>query len=178
MRASTVNAYRITMAVIGTLVAIAAAAISVTYFAFLVLPICLAAGGVALWLTSAARSVRFPIAAAAAGALCLAVPTVVYVSNQGNWNQPGTQWLLFPLLFGVLLLGVTPFGVYVRYVARPVTTLAGGPALVVASAVAFWWLLNVDSSRADLYMYRLHAVFVCVYAVIGTILVADRLLPR
>ena len=30
----------------------------------------------------------------------------------------------------------------------------------------------VDAARADLSMYRLHAVFVCVYVVFGTILVA------
>jgi hypothetical protein len=86
--------------------------------------------------------------------------------------------LLLPLLVGVLLLGVNAFGVDVRYVACPATTLVGGPALVVAAALAFWWLLDVDAGRADLYMYRLHAVFVCVYAVLGTILVADRWLPR
>jgi hypothetical protein len=63
-----------------------------------------------------------------------------------------------------------------RYVVRPVTTLVGGPALVSAAAVAFWWLVNVDSGRADLYMYRLHAAFVCVYGVLAAILVADRLL--
>jgi hypothetical protein len=82
------------------------------------------------------------------------------------------------LLFGVLLLGATAFGVYVRYVTRRVTTLVGGPALVVTCASAFWWLMLVDAARADLSMYRLHAVFVCVYVVFGTILVADRLLNR
>ena len=86
--------------------------------------------------------------------------------------------MLCPLLFGVLLLGATAFGVFVRYVTRRVTTLVGGPALVVTSASAFWWLMLVDAARADFSVYRLHAVFVCVYVVFGTILVADRLLNR
>jgi hypothetical protein len=72
------------MAVIGTLLAVAAAAVSAAYVAIVVLPFCLAVGGLPLWVISGARSVRFPITAAIAGALCLAVPTVVYVGNQGN----------------------------------------------------------------------------------------------
>jgi hypothetical protein len=170
-----VNAYRTAMAVIGTFVTIVAAAVSVIYFAFIVLPFCIVLGYTALWLISGSRSVRVPITVAIVGAFCLVSPTVVYIGNEGNWNQPGTQWSLLPLVVGVVLLGANAFAIYVRYVAGRVTTLVGGAALVVASGVAFWWLVLVDASRADLYMYRLDTLFVSVYGLLGTILVADRL---
>jgi hypothetical protein len=170
-----VNAYRTAMAVMGTFVAIAAAVLAATYAAFVVLPFCLVLGYVALWSVSRSRSVRVPISVAIVGAFCLVLPTVVYIGNEGNWNQPGTQWLLLPLLVGIVLLGANALAIYVRYVAGSLATFVGGPALVVACGMAFWWLLHVDSGRADLYMYRLHAVFVCVYSLLGTILVADRL---
>jgi hypothetical protein len=79
------------------------------------------------------------------------------------------------LLVGIVLLGANAFAIYIRYVAGSLATFVGGLALVVACGMAFWWLLHVDSGRADLYMYRLHAVFVCVYSLLGTILVADRM---
>jgi hypothetical protein len=170
-----VNAYRTATAVMGTFVGIAAAALSATYAAFVVLPFCLVLGYVALWSISRSRSVRVPISVAIVGAFCLTSPTVVYIDNGGNWNQPGTQWLLLPLLVGIVLLGANALAIYIRYVAGSLATFVGGPALVVACGTAFWWLLQVDSGRADLYMYRLHAVFVCVYGLLGTILVADRL---
>jgi hypothetical protein len=170
-----VNAYKTAMAVMGTFVTIVAAAVSVIYFAFIVLPFCIVLGYVALWSISRSRSVRVPIGVAIVGAFCLISPTVVYIGNEGNWNQPGTQWLLLPLLVGIVLLCVNAFAIYVRCVAGSFATLVGGPALVVACGIAFWWLLHVDSSRADLYMYRLHAVLVCVYGLLGTILAADRL---
>ena len=159
----------------GTFVAIAAAVLSVSYLALLVLPFCIVLGYVALWSVSRSRSVRVPIGVAIVGAFCLILPTVVYIGNEGNWNQPGTQWLLLPLLVGIVLLGANALAIYVRYVSGSLATFVGGPALVVACGMAFWWVLQVDSGRADLYMYRLHAVFVCVYGLLGTIVVADRL---
>jgi hypothetical protein len=170
-----VNAYRTAMAVIGTFVGIAAAVLSAPYAAFVVLPFCIVLGYVALWSISLSRRVRVPISVAIVGAFCLISPTVVYIGNEGNWNQPGTRWLLLPLLVGIVLLEANALAIYVRYVAGSLAIFVGGPALVVASGMAFWWLLHVDSGRADLYMYRLHAVFVCVYSLLGTILVADRL---
>lgn len=172
------RAYRTAIAVIGTFVAIAAAAISTAYLAFVAFPFCLVLGYVALWQISRSRSVQVPIRVAILGILGLTPPTVVYVGNEGNWNQPGTQWLLLPFLIGIVLLGANAFAIYVRSVASRLATLVGGPALVVASGIAFWWLLHVDSGRADLYMYRLLTLFVCVYGLLGTILVADRLMGR
>jgi hypothetical protein len=90
-------------------------------------------------------------------------------------SEPGTRWLLLPLLVVIVLLEANALAIYARYVAGSLATFVGGPALVVAYGMAFWWLLHVDSGRADLYMYRLHAVFVGVYSLLGTILVADRL---
>jgi hypothetical protein len=67
----------------------------------------------------------------------------------------------------------------VRHQSRQLeSTLVGGPLLVVAAARAFWWLLQVDGGRADLYMYRLIASFARVHAILGTIVVADGLLCR
>jgi hypothetical protein len=74
-----------------------------------------------------------------------------------------------------VLLGANAFAIYVLYAAGSLATFVGGPALVVACGAVFWWLLHVDSGRADLYMYRLHAVFMCVYGLLGTIVVSDRL---
>jgi hypothetical protein len=173
-----VKAYRIAVAILGTFVAIAVAAITAAYLVLLALPFCMVVGFFALWLVARYRSVHVPIGAAIAGTLGLAVPSVVYIANQGNWNDPGTQWLLLPLLVGIVLLGATAFGIYVRDVAGGPATLIGGAALLVACPVAFWWLLQVDSGRADLYIYRLLAALVGVYAVLAAILAADRLLRR
>ena len=148
----------------GTFVAIAAAALSASYAAFVVLPFCIVLGYTALWLVSRSPSLRVPISVAIGAGVCLISPTFVYIGNEGNWNQPGTQWVLLPLLIGIVLLGANAFGIYVRYVAGSLATYVGGPALVAACGMAFWWLLHVDSGRADLYMYRLHAVFVCAYS--------------
>jgi hypothetical protein len=106
--------------------------------------------------------------------LALIAITIFYAATRGNWNHPGTQWLLLPVLAAIVVLGATPFAIYARHVASTLASLVGGPLLVAAAGTTFWWLLQVDAARADLYMYRLAAVLVCLYGPVGTILLADR----
>lgn len=168
------KSYRIAIAIAGTFVAAAAAAASAAYLAVLVLPFLIVVGYSALWLIQRSRSLRVPIGVGVAGILGLIALTVLYAGNRGNWNQPGTQWLLFPLLTGIVLLGANAFAIYARYVASNLASVVGGPALVAGAGMTFWWLLQVDAGRADLYMYRLSGVLACVYGLLGTILIADR----
>ena len=165
------------MAIVGTLIAAVAAAASAVYLAILVLPVLIVLAYTVFWVILRSRSVRRPIGAGIAGALPLVAVTVFYSGNGGNWNQPGTQWLLLALMLGIVVLGANAFAIYSRYVVSNVASLVGGPALVAAAGTAFWWLLQVDAARADLYMYRLAGVLLCVYGLLGTILLADRRWP-
>ena len=158
---SMVNVYRKAMAVMGTFVAIAAAAVPIIYFAFIVLPFCIVLGYTALWLISGSRSVRVPITVAIVGTLGLIAPTVVYIGNEGNWNQPGTQWLLLPLLVGTVLLGANAFAIYVRHVASRVTALVGSAALAWR-----WRRIPAAGARGlgqggPLYVSTRHALCLC-----------------
>jgi len=166
--------YRIAVAIVGTLIAALAAAATALYLAFLVLPFLVGLGALTVWLIVRSGNARVAIGVLGAGMLALIAFTVSYAVNGGNWNQPGTQWLFFLLLATIAVLGATPFAIYARYVASPAVSLVGGAALVVAAATMFWWLLQGDAGRADLYMYRLAAVIVCLYGVLGTTLIVDR----
>ena len=110
-----------------------------------------------------------PLGASILGLIAI---TIFDAANRGNWNQPGSQWLLLPVLAAIVVLGATAFAIYARYVARTLASLVDG--LVAAAGTTFWWLLQADDARADLYMYRLAAVLACLYGLLGTILLVDR----
>lgn len=55
--------------------------------------------------------------------------------NRGNWNQPGTRWLILPLITVIVLLAANAFAIYSRSVATDLASLVGGPALVVAAVI-------------------------------------------
>jgi hypothetical protein len=169
-----VRAYRVAFAIAGTMIAAVSAAVPMAYLALVALPVSAAFGYAALWVLQGSRDARGPVAAGGAAALVLIALAVFYSMNGGNWNQPGTQSLLLPLLAATMLLAANVFAVYVRFVAGRTASLAGGPALVAIAAVMFWWLLHVDAGRADLYLYRLTAVFASLSAAVTALVIADR----
>src|SRR5690242_93904 len=95
------NAYRIAVAIVGTLVVIVAAAVTALYLAILVLPVLIALGSVTLWLIQRSGNVRLPMGVLGASTLALIAIAIVYMGNRGNWNQPGARWLLLPLLAAI-----------------------------------------------------------------------------
>jgi hypothetical protein len=168
------KAYRIAIAIVGTLVAVIAAAVTALYLAILVLPLLIGLGSVILLMIQRSGHIRVPLGALGASILGLIAITIFDAANRGNWNQPGSQWLLLPVLAAIVVLGATAFAIYARYVESTLVSLVGGPALVAAAGTTFWWLLQADAARADLYMYRLAAVLPCLYGLLGTMLLVDR----
>lgn len=168
------NRYRIAIAIVGTFIAVVAATVTALYLAIVVLPLLIGLGYLTLWLIRRSGNVHVLIGVLGASTLALIAVTAFYAGNRGNWNQPGSQWLLLPLLATIVMLGATAFAIYARYVTSTLASLVGGPALVGAAATTFWWLLQADAARADLYMYRLATVIVCLYGLLGTILIVDR----
>jgi len=166
------NAFRLSIAILGILLSVVAASVSAAYLAFVLFPVLLIVGYVVFWLASS-TTLR-PQSIGAIGASALAVATAIYMNNHGNWNQPGMSWVLFIALGGIVLLGVNSFAIYVRYVTSTVITLCMGPFLLTSSAVGYWWLLSGDSSRADLYMFRADTLFVGLYSFIGLFLAINR----
>ena len=115
-----------------------------------------------------------PLLIGALGASALAITTAFYMSNGGNWNQRGLSWLILVALGGIALLGVNVFAIYVRCVTDKTIAFFGGPILLMASAAAYYWLLNVSAGRADLFMFRADAIFVGLYLLVGLACVVNR----
>src|SRR5262245_33012321 len=115
-----------------------------------------------------------PLLIGALGTSALAITTAFYLSNGGNWNQRGMSWVFLVALGGIALLGVNVFAIYVRYVTNETIAFFAGPILLMGSAAAYYWLLNVDAGRADLYMFRADALFVGLYLLVGLSCVVNR----
>jgi len=75
------------MAIVGTLVASAAAAASAVYLAIVIFPYLVVVGYVALWFMQRSASRRVPIGVGMAGTLALIALTVHYAGNRGNWKR-------------------------------------------------------------------------------------------
>jgi hypothetical protein len=167
-----VRAYRLTIAVLGAFLTVVTASLSAGILAFVLFPILVILGGNVLWL-GASRRFAAPVFGIL-GASALAGATAFYVSNHGNWNQPGMLWMVFVASGGVTLLGVNVFAIYVRHLTSNRITLFGGPILLVSSAAACWWLLSGEASRADVYVLRAVAFFVGIYLFVGLLFVVNR----
>ena len=115
-----------------------------------------------------------PLLLGALGASALAITTAFYMSNGGNWNQRGMVWVLLVSSGGITLLGVNVFAIYVRYLTNNTIAFFSGPILLVGSAAGYYWLLNVEAGRADLYMFRADALFVGLYLLVGLACVLNR----
>ena len=75
------------------------------------------------------------------------------------------------------MLGVNVFAIYVRCVTDKTIAFFGGPILLMGSAAAYYWLLNVSAGRADLYMFRADALFVGLYLFVGLACVVNHAQP-
>ena len=169
------RAYKLTIGVLGALLTIVAASVSAAYLAVVLFPLLFIVGVVIFIL---AYSPRFrPLLIGALGVSALAITTAFYMSNGGNWNQRGMLWVILVAPGGIALLGVNVFAIYVRYVTDKTVAFCGGPILLMASAAAYYWLLNVDSGRADLYMFRADALLVGLYLLVGLACVVNRAQP-
>ena len=166
--------YKLTIALIGTFLVIAAVTISVGYAAPVLFPLYLAEGYIALWLISISPAARGPVGAGILGAAALAIATFAYIAVRGNWNEPGKLWVLYPATGGVVLLGVNVFAIYLRHLTSNIVALLAGPALLISSTFAYYWFFNVDRTRADLYMIGADKVCAALYILLGIVLAVDR----
>jgi len=170
----TVKAYRLSIAVVGVFVVIVVATISAAYLAPMVFLPYAVIGYISLWLISKSATALRPVAVGIIGIFALAIATVTYAGNHGNWNQAGGFWVFITATGGIVLLGANVFAIYLRYLTSSVIACLGGPALLVSSAIAYWWLLDVEGGRADLYMFRVDTLFVGLYLLLGILLAVDR----
>jgi len=154
--------------------AILAASIAGGYAFYLLFPIYVVVGYIELWLTSKYPAAPGPVLAGVLGTAALAIATSSYIRIHGNWNEPGELWVLFPATGGILLLGVNVFATYLRHLTSKIPALFVGPGLLISSAIAYYWLLSSDSTRADLFMVRADTLFAAMYVLLGIVLVVDR----
>ena len=169
------RAYKLTIGVLGAFLTIVAASVSAAYLAVVLFPLLFIVGGI-VFMQASSPTFR-PLLIGVLGASALAITTAFYMSNGGNWNQRGMSWVFLVALGGIALLGVNVFAIYVRYVTHKTIAFFGGPILLMGSAAAYYWLLNVDSGRADLYMFRADALFVGLYLLVGLASVVNRAQP-
>jgi len=166
------RAYKLTIGVLGAFLTIVAASVSAAYLAVVLFPLLFIVGGI-VFMQASSPTFR-PLLIGALGASALAITTAFYMSNGGNWNQRGLSWLILVALGGIALLGVNVFAIYVRCVTDKTIAFFGGPILLMASAAAYYWLLNVSAGRADLFMFRADAIFVGLYLLVGLACVVNR----
>jgi hypothetical protein len=153
--------YRWAIATLGTLLTVAAASVSAAYLAIALFPPFLAlAVAVLLFTSTAQRQIRI----GAVGSGALAVATAVYAGNHGNWNQPGLFWLFIVAVGGVVLSGANVFAICAHTLISPAVTFLGSTVLLAIAATGYWWLLNADAGRADLFMLRADTLFVGLYS--------------
>jgi hypothetical protein len=155
-----------------------AAAISAGVLALLFLPVYLVVGYVALWLLSNSPTALRPLGIGLFGASALAIATIIYMGNHGNWNQPGRFWVFIMATGGIVLLGVNVFAIYLRYFTANGMAHLAGPTLLLGSAIGYWWLLHVEGGRADLYMFRADTVLAGLYFFLGLLLAVNRTQPN
>ena len=166
------RAYKLTIGALGAFLTVAAASVSAAYLAIILFPLLLVVGGI-IFMQASSPTFR-ALLIGALGVCALAITTAFYASNGGNWNQRGMSWLILVALGGIALLGVNVFAIYVRYVTDKTIALFSGPILLLASAAAYYWLLNVSAGRADLYMFRADALFVGLYSLVGLACLVNR----
>ena len=171
--------YKLSIAVIGTLLPILATSLSAGYAAPVFFPLYLVVAYIALWLISKSPTAWAPIGAGILAAAALGIATFTYIANHGNWNQPGQLWVFIAATAGILLLGVNVFAIYLRHRTSNVAAYFTGPLLLISSAIAYTWLVNVDATRADLFMFRADKLLAALYTILAAALILDRrITPR